>query len=106
MRIAGAVHAVFAAAMIGLGIISLIKGDFTVIWDPVPKGVPAREALVYLSAFVSLASGVGLLWRRTAASRRGCCPFFLPFGGCCFECPRSLLRRVWIPCGQGSARPR
>jgi uncharacterized membrane protein len=33
----------------------------------VPKGVPAREALAYLCAFISLVSGIGLLWRRTAA---------------------------------------
>jgi uncharacterized membrane protein len=29
--------------------------------------VPAREVLVYLCAFISLASGVGLLWQRAAA---------------------------------------
>jgi uncharacterized membrane protein len=45
----------------------LIQGDFTAIWQPVPKGVPARELLVYLSALVSLGSGIGLLWRRAAA---------------------------------------
>src|SRR5689334_14271363 len=53
--------------MIALGILGLINGDFTPIWLPVPKGVPAREVLVYLSAIVSLVSGIGLLWRRTAA---------------------------------------
>jgi uncharacterized membrane protein len=58
----------FALTMIGLGILGLVKGDFAPIWQPVPKGVPARDALVYLCAFISLASGIGLLWRRTAAS--------------------------------------
>jgi uncharacterized membrane protein len=66
MRIASVGHTVFAALMIGLGIQGLITGEFTTVWQPIPSGVPAREALVYLCALLSLASGLGLLWRRTA----------------------------------------
>lgn len=67
MRIASPGHAAFAAIMIALGVLGLIKGDFTVIWQPVPKGLPGREVLIYLCAAISLASGIGLLFRRTAA---------------------------------------
>jgi len=68
MRVASVSHVVFALAMISLGILGLIgRGDFAPIWQPVPKGLPARQVLAYLTAFVSLASGVGLLWKRTAA---------------------------------------
>ena len=68
MRIESVGHTVFAATMIVIGIMGLIKGDFTAVWQPVPKGVPARDVLVYLCAFISLASGIGMLWRRAAAS--------------------------------------
>ena len=67
MRIASAGHVLFAALLIGVGIQGLITGEFTTVWQPVPRGVPGREALAYLCALLSLASGIGLLWRRTAA---------------------------------------
>lgn len=66
MRIASVGHAAFAAAMIAIGIAGLAKGDFTPVWQPVPRGLPGREVLIYVCALLSLASGVGLLWVRTA----------------------------------------
>src|SRR5262245_53077462 len=71
MRTAGASRVAFGAILIFLGIQSLVAGDFGVVWQPVPEGVPARAVLVDLCALVSLASGIGLLWRRTARLAAG-----------------------------------
>lgn len=66
MRIASLSHALFAAILIGLGILGPIQGDFTPVWAPGPDSMPAHQVLVYLCALVSLGSGIGLFFRRTA----------------------------------------
>jgi len=66
IRIAFAGQAVFTTVMIAAGIQGWVKGDFATIWQPVPKGLPGRETFVDLTALISLASGIGLLWRRSA----------------------------------------
>ena len=59
---------VLAATMIAIGVIGLIAGGFAPIWRPVPETAPARDLLAYLSTFVSLTCGAGLLFRRTSAT--------------------------------------
>ena len=68
MRIASVGHAVFAATLIGLGILGFIHVDFGTYAQPTPKWMPAREAFNYLCSCICLAAGMGLFWRCTAAA--------------------------------------
>ena len=67
MRIATIGHAVFAAVFIAIGVQGVKTAQFTAVWQPVPAGVPAREALACTCAFLSLGAGVALLLRWTQA---------------------------------------
>ena len=57
----------FALGLIGLGVLSLVYGDFALQWQPVPAWVPGRAYLAYASGAVMIAAGAGLLSRRTIA---------------------------------------
>jgi uncharacterized membrane protein len=104
MRVASLGQALFAAAMIGLGILGLVHGDFTPIWSGVPKAMPGREIVAYLCAVVSLVCGLGLLWPRSAVFASGALLgyffiwmllFRVPL---VFRAPKSA--GVWWVCGE------
>ena len=57
----------FAAGMLGLGVLALIYGDFALVWQPVAAWVPGRTVLAYASGILMLLCGAGLLFRGTIA---------------------------------------
>jgi uncharacterized membrane protein len=61
----------FALGLIGLGVLSIVYGDFALQWQPVPAWVPGREYLAYASGAVMVAGGARLLSRRTAVLSSG-----------------------------------
>ncbi len=63
---ASTAYFVFAGATVALGILGLVYGDFALVWQPVPAGLPGRSVLAYLCAIVMVATGVGLLFRQSA----------------------------------------
>jgi uncharacterized membrane protein YphA (DoxX/SURF4 family) len=71
MRVTSVGHAVFALTFIALGLLGLCTGGFAPVWQGVPEGWPAREALALACDLVALDCGIGLFWRRTAVPAAG-----------------------------------
>jgi uncharacterized membrane protein len=107
MRIASWGHGAFAATMIGLGILGLVKGNFTPIWTGVPEALPGRAVLVYLCAFISLGTGIGLLWSRAAGVSSRVLLGFLLLWMLLFRVPLifkgPLATVTWWACGETAA---
>ena len=60
-----------ALVLILVGGASLAWADFGPVWDPVPHTAPLRGGLIYLTALISVGSGAGLLFRRSATAAAG-----------------------------------
>ena len=56
----------FAIGLGGLGLITLIYGDFALVWQPVPVWVPGRIAIAYGSGLVLLFCGIVMLFEGVA----------------------------------------
>jgi len=67
MRVLSIGQLVFALSLIGVGVLCFITRDFTSVWQGAPKSLPSREILAYACGFVSLAGGMGLIVKPTAA---------------------------------------
>jgi len=57
----------FVAGVIGLGVIALVVGDFAMVWQPVPEGLPARHAVAVGTGVLMILLGLGLSFRATRA---------------------------------------
>ncbi|MGA9584648.1 MAG: DoxX family protein [Terracidiphilus sp.] len=55
----------FAAGLIGIGVLALVFGDFAMVWQPVAPWVPGRTALAYATGALEVCVGCGLLFTAT-----------------------------------------
>jgi uncharacterized membrane protein YphA (DoxX/SURF4 family) len=76
----------YAAGAIFLGLLGLASGDFATTWQRIEPNVPFREPLAYLTAFIELAAGLALLWRRTARA-----------GALTLTVVYSVFTLLWVP---------
>ncbi len=67
MRVIGTGRLLFALGLAGVGILSILSGDFAYSWQPVPAWVPDRASLAQASGVLLLVCGIGMLTKHTAA---------------------------------------
>jgi uncharacterized membrane protein len=67
---------VFAAVMIGVGILGLVYGNSALLWEPIPRNVPGRAVIIYFATLAGFGSGIGLLFRHSVTLA---CRVLLPF---------------------------
>lgn len=106
MRLASLGHAVFAMAMIFLGVLGLIDRNFAAVWQPVPVDVPAHQVLGLLCASLTLACGLGLLWKRTIAAAAGVLLIYLALWCLMMNVPDILRAHAaigsWYGCAEAA----
>lgn len=56
----------YGLAAAALGLVGIVWGDFALVWQPVPAGVPGRTILAYTAGAALLSAGAAMQWRRTA----------------------------------------
>ena len=69
-------RAIFAAAMIALGIVTLLYGNASLVWQEMPSTLPDRPNIIDLCGVIALVSGAGLLVRPFVTSA---CRLLFPF---------------------------
>jgi uncharacterized membrane protein len=57
----------YALGALALGLVGLVWGDFALVWQPVPAGVPGRTLLAYLFAGLLSVGALATNVRRSAA---------------------------------------
>jgi uncharacterized membrane protein len=55
-----------ALGLLGLGILTLVYGDFALVWQPVAPWFPGRIALAYITGALEVVTALGLLFRATS----------------------------------------
>jgi uncharacterized membrane protein YphA (DoxX/SURF4 family) len=100
----GSSRVLYAVILMAVGVLGFFKGDFTALWDAVPKGFPARAALAYLCAGVSVVCGAGLLWRGATAPAARMLLGILLSWALIFKLPQiirtPMVEVVWESCAE------
>ncbi|MGO9931236.1 MAG: DoxX family protein [Steroidobacteraceae bacterium] len=81
---------IYGLAAVVLGLEGIVWGDFAVVWQAAPNGVPARTALRYAVAVAPLLAGLAIQWQRAAARGTLALTVFYGLGVLLLDVPRLI----------------
>jgi len=108
-RIDGAAAAamLMALALVALGALTLMLGDFAAVWQPVPAAWPGRPVTPILSGLILLAAGGMVLVPRTRAWGAGLAAGFIGLWVLALHLPHALAKPLvwgsWNPVAESAA---
>jgi uncharacterized membrane protein YphA (DoxX/SURF4 family) len=62
---------VYGLGAIALGVVGVVFHEFALMWEPVPKTIPAHDVMAYASAAILILGGIALNLPRTARTGAG-----------------------------------
>jgi uncharacterized membrane protein len=78
----------YGLAAAALGLVGIVWGDFALVWQPVPAGIPGRTILAYVVGAALLSAGAAMQWRRTAVLGSGALTTLYALGVLLLHVPR------------------
>jgi uncharacterized membrane protein len=95
----------FALALISLGVLGLVYGDFALVWQRIPlENLPGRTFIAYACALVELVTGVGLLMPRFASPAAAVAMVFTLLWAVLLKLPAVLvvptMEATWLGLGE------
>jgi len=99
-------YVVFAAAVLALGVLGLVYGDFALVRQPVPPGLPGHTLLAYGCALITVAVGVGLFFEQSVRLATTALFIYLVLWLVLLKVPAvlsaPLVEASWLGCGESS----
>jgi uncharacterized membrane protein YphA (DoxX/SURF4 family) len=94
----------FAAGVVGLGLLSLFSGDFALNWQPVPNWLPARDILARISGLLLCCGGIGMLLTRLAIPSALTMAIYWLLSALLIHAPRAFQHPLdvgsWLGCAE------
>jgi uncharacterized membrane protein YphA (DoxX/SURF4 family) len=94
---------IYGLGAVALGLVGLVWGDYAVVWQPEPDGVPGQAALGYAAAVPFLLAGLATQWQRAAGPSALALAVLYGLGSLFLDMPRVIAHPSVFGTYEGAA---